>query len=55
MLNTAADVNSVLLVEDDAETRKRLAAVIAVHPQLVLQAVVSTCADARKLLSSHPS
>jgi DNA-binding NarL/FixJ family response regulator len=37
----------VLLVEDDAHTRERLARVIEGHPQLVLLGAVGTCAEAR--------
>jgi DNA-binding NarL/FixJ family response regulator len=41
----------VLLVEDDAHTRERLARVIEGHPQLQLLAAVGTCADARAELA----
>lgn len=39
--------HGVLLVEDDANTRARLAEVIAAHPQLRLLAAVGSCAEAR--------
>jgi DNA-binding NarL/FixJ family response regulator len=42
--------HTVLLVEDDDNTRARLAEVIAAHPQLVLQAAVGSCTDARREL-----
>ena len=40
----------VLLVEDDANTRERLATAIAGHPELALQAAVGTLAEARREL-----
>ena len=46
--------NSVLLVEDDPQTRERLTAVINGHPQLILQAAVENCADARSQLEQGP-
>ncbi len=39
--------HGVLLVEDDTNTRARLAEVIAAHPQLRLLAAVGSCAEAR--------
>ena len=42
--------HSVLLVEDDANTRTRLARVIEAHPALELQAAVGSCAEARREL-----
>ena len=41
---------AVLLVEDDANTRERLATAIAAHPELSLQAAVGSCAEARREL-----
>ena len=43
-------VHTVLLVEDDANTRARLARVIEAHPQLRLIAAVGSCAEARRVL-----
>jgi DNA-binding NarL/FixJ family response regulator len=40
----------VLLVEDDGETRARLADVIRGEPRLALAGAVATCAEARRLL-----
>ena len=40
----------VLLVEDDPNTRSRLAQVIEDHPQLRLLAAVGSCAEARRQL-----
>src|SRR5262249_36564104 len=40
----------VLLVEDDPNTRSRLAQVIQDHPQLRLLAAVGSCAEARREL-----
>jgi DNA-binding NarL/FixJ family response regulator len=45
-------VHTVLLVEDDANTRARLARVIEAHPQLQLVGSVGTCAEARRVLES---
>ncbi len=42
--------HSVLLVEDDANTRDRLARVIAEHPALELRAAAASCAEARAAL-----
>ena len=42
---------TVLLVEDDENTRARLAEAIGTHPQLVLQAAVGNCAEARRELA----
>jgi DNA-binding NarL/FixJ family response regulator len=39
--------HAVLLVEDDPHTRERLAAAIAAHTELELQAAVGSCAAAR--------
>jgi DNA-binding NarL/FixJ family response regulator len=44
----------VLLVEDDANTRARLAQVIDAHPQLRLIAAVGSCAEARRELDAEP-
>jgi DNA-binding NarL/FixJ family response regulator len=44
---TDAGRHGVLLVEDDTNTRARLAEVIAAHPQLRLLAAVGSCAEAR--------
>jgi len=41
---------SVLLIEDDAHTRARLARVVEAHPQLHLSAAVGSCAAARTVL-----
>jgi DNA-binding NarL/FixJ family response regulator len=41
----------VLLIEDDAPTRARLARVIEAHPQLQLSAAVGSCAAARAVLA----
>lgn len=41
----------VVLVEDDAHTRERLARVIEGHPQLALLGAAATCADARALFA----
>ena len=46
--------NSVLIVEDDVATLHRLVAAVEGHPQLVLQAAVSNCSDARKELARRP-
>lgn len=43
--------SSVLLVEDDPNTRERLAAAIAAHPELALQGAVGSCAAARRELA----
>jgi len=40
--------HAVLLVEDDPNTRERLAEAIAGHPELVLQGAVGSCAGARR-------
>jgi len=42
---------SVLLVEDDAHTRTRLARLIGAHPQLDLSAAVGSCLAAREALA----
>ena len=42
--------HTVLLVEDDENTRTRLAEVVAAHPELVLQAAVGSVTDARREL-----
>lgn len=42
---------SVLLVEDEAHTRARLAGVIRGHPALLLLADVGSCGDARTVLA----
>jgi DNA-binding NarL/FixJ family response regulator len=44
------DRHGVLLVEDDENTRGRLARAIAEHPALELRAAVGSCADARREL-----
>jgi DNA-binding NarL/FixJ family response regulator len=41
----------VLLVEDDAPTRARLARVIGAHPELELLAAVGTCREGREALA----
>jgi DNA-binding NarL/FixJ family response regulator len=47
--------HGVLLVEDDAPTRTRLARVIETHPQLVLLGAAATCREARALFAAaHP-
>lgn len=38
---------SVLLVEDDQNTRERLASIVAAHPQLNVTAAVGTCLEAQ--------
>jgi DNA-binding NarL/FixJ family response regulator len=43
--------HGVLLVEDDGETRARLADVIRREPRLELAGAVATCAEARRLLA----
>lgn len=43
--------STVLLVEDDPNTRDRLAAAIVAHPELSLQAAVGSCAAARRELA----
>jgi DNA-binding NarL/FixJ family response regulator len=43
----------ILLVEDDANTRGRLAAAIEAHPQLVLLSAVGSCAEARAALDAE--
>lgn len=43
--------HAVLLVEDDTNTRERLAAAIAAHDGLALQAAVGSCAAAREELA----
>jgi DNA-binding NarL/FixJ family response regulator len=42
----------ILLVEDDANTRERLAKAVTDHPKLVLMAAVGSCADARAVLDA---
>jgi DNA-binding NarL/FixJ family response regulator len=44
----------ILLVEDDDRTRARLAEAIALHPELEVQAAVSSCAEARVELARSP-
>jgi DNA-binding NarL/FixJ family response regulator len=44
---------SVLLVEDDPNTRSRLAQVVEGHPQLQLLAAVGSCAEARQELDKR--
>jgi DNA-binding NarL/FixJ family response regulator len=44
----------VLLVEDDDETRARIAGAIQAEPRLVLAGVAATCAEARAVLSVSP-
>jgi DNA-binding NarL/FixJ family response regulator len=44
---------SVLLVEDDPNTRSRLAQVVEGHPQLQLLAAVGSCAEARQALDKE--
>lgn len=44
---------SVLLVEDDPNTRSRLAQVVEGHPQLRLLAAVGSCAEARQELDKQ--
>lgn len=46
--------HTVLLVEDDAQTRARLAQAIEAHPQLQLAAAVKNCAEARAQLGASP-
>ena len=46
--------HTVLLVEDDENTRTRLAEVIAGNPRLQLQAAVGSCAEARRELDRVP-
>lgn len=50
----AADGYAVLLLEDDARTRDHLAAAIAGHPALRLQAAVGTVAEALAALTASP-
>lgn len=42
---------TLLIVEDEARTRARLAAVVAVQPQFALQGAVGTLADARAAIA----
>ncbi len=42
---------SVLLVEDDPNTRERLASAVNAHPQLTVTAAVGTCAAAQQALA----
>lgn len=42
---------SVLLIEDDAHTRARLARVVGAHPQLHVSAAVGSCAAAREAMA----
>jgi DNA-binding NarL/FixJ family response regulator len=44
---------SVLLVEDDPNTRSRLAQVVEGHPELRLLAAVGSCAEARQALDKQ--
>ena len=44
----------VLLVEDDDETRARIAGAIRAEPRLVLSGVAASCAEARAVLSVSP-
>jgi DNA-binding NarL/FixJ family response regulator len=44
---------SVLLVEDDPNTRSRLAQVVEGHPELYLLAAVGSCAEARQALDKQ--
>ena len=44
--------HSVLLVEDEAHTRARLAAAIREHPALRLAAAAASCAEAREALAA---
>jgi DNA-binding NarL/FixJ family response regulator len=44
---------SVLLVEDDPNTRSRLAQVVEGHPELHLLAAVGSCAEARQALDKQ--
>lgn len=47
--------HGVLLVEDDAHTRARLARVIEAHPELVLLGTAGSCAEARAVFERvHP-
>ncbi len=46
--------HSVLLVEDDAAVRHRLARAVDNHPHLVVQAAVGTCAEARACVLAQP-
>jgi DNA-binding NarL/FixJ family response regulator len=51
----ATSLHGVLLVEDDAPTRARLARVIEAHPDLVLLGSAASCAEARALFEHfHP-
>lgn len=45
---------TLLIVEDEARTRARLAAVIAAQPQYVLLGAVATLAEAREALAQSP-
>ena len=45
--------HGVILVEDDEQTRARLARAIDGHPQLVLLGGAATCQAARALLAAH--
>jgi DNA-binding NarL/FixJ family response regulator len=45
--------HGVLLVEDDMHTRRRLARVVAGHPQLRLLGDAGSCAEARRLFDRH--
>jgi DNA-binding NarL/FixJ family response regulator len=49
---TSPVAHTVLLVEDEAHTRERLADVVRAHPSLRLLAAVGSCEDARHALSS---
>ncbi len=49
---TSPVAHTVLLVEDEAHTRERLADVVRGHPSLRLLAAVGSCEDARRALSS---
>lgn len=44
----------VLLVEDDDETRARIAGAIQAEPRLVLAGVAASCVEARAVLAVSP-
>jgi DNA-binding NarL/FixJ family response regulator len=49
-----AKVHSILLVEDDADTRQHFARAIEGSPRLELRAAVGSCAEARRCLAEPP-
>jgi DNA-binding NarL/FixJ family response regulator len=49
-----ARVHSILLIEDDAETRCHFASAIEGNPRLELRAAVGSCSEARRCLAETP-